>query len=105
MPTREQDDLPYRSPVTARQVPTPTSVDEQDFSTLKIVRGILSEAVNGLYKDFNAFDILKDQTPETAARNLLRQVEAKQIAYDTLSPLLDAVDTAMKNVDNNYKER
>lgn len=106
MPVREQDDLPYRSPVTAASAPASTSsVNEENYNTLKIVRALLEESMAGLYKDFNAFSILSQEDTDKAAANLLRQIEAKQIAFDILSPVLDAVDNAVQAVDSKYKQR
>lgn len=106
MPQREQDDLPYRSPVTAVNTPAPVSdTNVANYDTLAIARRLLVDGIDGLYKDFNAFDILKDKPTAEAAENLLRQVEAKQMAFDILSPVLEAVDNAIKGVDEKYKQR
>src|SRR4051812_10916192 len=104
MAEREQDDLPYRSPVHTPGVKSVVSKNEQEYSTLKIVRSTLAATVEGLYKEFNAFEVLKNADAEMAASNLLRQVEVKQGVYDIVSPLLEAVDNAMRVVDDKYKE-
>lgn len=104
MTLRDVDDIGYRSQITARRKPEPASQNEQEFSTLKVVRTALADGVDSLSKDFNAFTILTDKDQETAAKNLLMQVAAKQIAYDILNPLLTAVDEAMRLVNDKYKE-
>jgi hypothetical protein len=92
--------------MTAVTTPTPvSSTNEANYDTLQIVSKLLTDSMNGLYKDFNAFDILKEGDTFAAAGNLLRQVEAKQMAYDILSPALEAVDNAIKLIDQKYKQR
>lgn len=103
MAQREQDDLPYMSVVPKGKLPIVTTSNEQDYSTLKIVRAQFESSLEELYANFNAFDVLIHANPDEAAKNLLRQVEAKQIAYDILSPLLDAMVTAIDGLENKYK--
>jgi hypothetical protein len=106
MPQREQDDFQYRSPMTAVNAPAPvSSTNEANYDTLQIVRDQLRDAVNNLYKDFNAFNVSPEKTEEEAAKIMLRQVTAKQMAFDILSPVLEAVDNAVKLVDDKYKQR
>jgi hypothetical protein len=64
----------------------------------------LGDQLEALYKDFNAFDILKGKPEPEAAANLLRQIEGKQIAYDVLRPTYDAVVEAIRRVDNKHKQ-
>lgn len=104
MPYREQDNLPYSTPGTLQRSAEPTSQNEQEFSTLKIVGNILNDALAGLSRDFNAFDVLKDADRAKAADNMLRQVEAKQMAYDILLPCVEAVTSAIQIVDSKYKQ-
>jgi hypothetical protein len=82
-----------------------TTTDEENYDTLKSVRNILQEAVQGLYKDFNGFNVLKDTNKKQALENLLFQVEGKQAAYDILAPILESIISAMQTVDNKYKQR
>ncbi len=108
MPTREgaDNDLPYRTPMTAIVSTTPvSSKNEDNYDTLKIVQKLFRDSLDGLYRDFNAFDVLNGKPPSAAAENLLRQIQAKQIAYDLLSPVLEAVDSAIQTVDDKYKQR
>lgn len=105
MPQRERDDLPYRSPVTATALPQPVTSDEQDYSTLRSVRAVIADALEGLYKDFNAFDVLKRESVETAAIDLLRQVEVNQAVYGVLAPLLEAIDSKLQLIDSKYREK
>lgn len=85
--------------------PQQTSSNEADYSTLLIVRDLLAQSVLGLSKDFNAFDVLKDKPTEEAAANMLRQIEIKQGVYDIVAPLLEAVQEAVRAVDERYKQR
>lgn len=103
MPQREQDDLPYRSPVTNRTTkPQAVNKDTEEYSTLKEVHGLFLEGVDSLYKDFNAFDILSTDMPEEAKEKFIAEVKAKQLAYNILQPLLEQVDNAVKKVDKNF---
>lgn len=107
MPLREQDELPYRSPVdyALRNRAQQLTSNEVDYSTLKIVRDLLAEAVALLSpQDFNTFELLKDKPRSEAAENLLRQIEVKQGVYDIVNPLLIAVNEAMRGVDSKYKQ-
>lgn len=102
------DDLPYRSSAPAHVLPTtqqPSSVDEGEFSTLKVVRDTLAEGVEGLYKDFNAFDLLKTGKKTEAAYDLIVQIESKKIAYDILAPLLETVVSTMESINAKYRQR
>ena len=94
------EDIPYRSairdqPETTSQV---SSVDERNFDTLKTVRRLLSGAVDGLDK-WHAFDL------EDKEMNLKNQIKARQLAYDILTPLVEAIDSALLAVDDKYRQR
>jgi hypothetical protein len=104
MPQREQDNTPYLTPGVLHDTPQTTTRDQQEYSTLKVVGNMLIEAQNALSKDFNAFDILEGADRPTAAENLLRQVEARQIAYRILYPTVEAVISAIQKIDINYKQ-
>lgn len=104
MPQRDQDETPYFTPGTAPGRAEKHPVDEQQYSTLKMVGGMLTDALDGLSKDFNAFDVLTKEDRTKAADNLLRQVEAKQMAYDILLPAVEAVVSAIQKIDVNYKQ-
>lgn len=102
------DDLPYRNSAPAHVLPTmqkPSSVDEGEFSTLLSVRNQLAEGVEGLYKDFNAFDLLKADSKQKAAYDLIVQIEAKKAAYDILAPLLESVTSSIESINAKYRQR
>lgn len=105
MAQRERDDLPYRSPVTVTAPPQQVTSDEQDYSTLRLVREEIANCLEGLYKDFNAFDVLKKQPVADAAVDLVRQVEVNQAVYGVLSPLLQAIDSKLQLIDGKYREK
>lgn len=101
------EDIPYRSPVTdmlSGASPSKTTSDEVDYNTLKEVRGILKASIDELYKDFNAFQPNKDDLPFDRIKKLLHEIESKQMAYNILAPIYDSIITAMKTVDDNFKE-
>lgn len=103
----DRADLPVRSPVTplgGRVKRDSDQINEANYDTLKIVEKFLGEQLEALYKDFNAFDVLKDKSKAQAAANLLRQVEANQKAYEILKPAYDAVVTAIERIDNKHKQ-
>lgn len=85
--------------------PKSTTPDEINYDTLRSVGKILQAAVDGLYKDFNAFSLLEGTDTTRAARDLYRQVAGKQVAYDILAPVLESVISAITVVDDNYKQR
>ncbi|MGI9028152.1 MAG: hypothetical protein ACR2FM_04940 [Candidatus Saccharimonadales bacterium] len=107
MAIREGNDnsLPYRSPVTPAAAATPYLQDEQDYNTLKFVRDILEEAIDGLYKEFNAFDVLRDGTDTEIQDKMVRQIAGNQVAYDILSPLKERIDNAIATADSNFNQR
>lgn len=65
----------------------------------------MASALDGLYKEFNAFDVLKDGTTEEVKDKMLRQIAGNQTAYDIIAPLLEAVQTAIHGADNRHIER
>ena len=102
---REQNDLPYRSPVTASQ-PNPTySKNEEQYDTLQVVRKYLKDSLDGLSRDFNLFDVLSEGTDEAKKNQMMRQIAGNQIAFSILTTCLDAVEGAIKSADDNYKKR
>jgi len=81
------EDIPYRSVVPdVLQDTQRTTPDEVNYDTLRIVGKILQEAVDGLYKDFNAFKVSPDKTTLEDAQLMLRQIEVKQSVYDRIDP-------------------
>lgn len=80
------------------------SKDEEEMSTLQQVHTTLEEAVHSLYKDFNAFRLPENVPKTTAIFDLMKQIESKQMAYDVLAPCLEAVESAMRIVNEKYKE-
>lgn len=105
MVAREQDDLPYHVDLTGvAPAPTTFTRDDADYDTLTVVQTALRDGVDGLVKDFNALHIPTDKPDAEAAQILLRQIAARQMAYDILVPLLSTVDEAIALVDIKHKE-
>lgn len=110
MPTREQDDLPYRSAVPQGIVSSNkgTTTNEQNYDTLKNVLKTLDTRIEGLYKDFNAFDVvglLQSSELDDAQKKLLVQILAKQQAYDVLIEAREAINSVLITADQKYKQR
>lgn len=101
----DRDDLEYRSNVPKPGEAKTVTVNEAEYSTLMRVRKMLSDTVDGLSKNFNAFEVLKHEEITTAAVDLLRQVEIKQGVFEILDPLLVEINEAMVVIDAKYKER
>lgn len=102
MAVREQDTLTYRTPATAAPAVAQTSADQDNYDTLRMIGGIFADAINGLYKEFNAFDILSDGTDEEKRDKLMRQIAGNQIAYDILAPLLERINSAVQTVNDRF---
>ena len=105
MPQREQDGLPYRSPVSDKTNPNPVTKDEDQYSTLQNVFKILEDATSGLYNDFNVFQFAKDKLPADRAKILLHEIEVKQGVYEILAPLVERVGNAISEADSNFRRR
>lgn len=104
----DQDEaIPFFAPATAPTRDEVTEKDADDLTTLQSVQKILHEAVDGLHKDFNAFDVIKliDNSDELseAGKKLIAQILGKQNAYDILAPVRDMVDSAIESVMNQRK--
>lgn len=100
----QDDDLPYQTnlPAPGRVAKSETQVkNAEEYSTLKVVEESLALGLEGLYNDFNAFDIekLKDKPTTAAVQSLLREIEAKQLAYSIIKPLYDTVVSAIRQVE------
>jgi len=92
------EEIPYRSPAHVAPGSPASSQDENDYSTLKEVKKILDESLEGLHKDFNAFTLLKGEDIEKVKNDLFNQVSARQVAYDLLVPIQSLVDSAIESV-------
>lgn len=102
---REQDDLPYRSPVSQATNPNPVTRDEEQYDTLKTVFRILEDASLDLYKDFNLLQIDTKDMPGDKAAKLLNQIEVKQGVYEIIAPLVERVGNAIAKADSNFRRR
>lgn len=107
MTIREQDDLPYRTAGSVQNKNVPVTKNEENYDTLRIVKELLDLRIEGLYRDFNAFGVLNlaESTKARAAEELLLQIEAKKIAYDVLIEAVQALETALQGVKQNYNKR
>lgn len=108
MPQRDKESIPLlhsAAETLAAVIPSrAVTQDEENFDTLKAVEAILQNAVEALYKDFNAFE-MPDGVPKTTVLfSLMRKIEAKKEAYNILAPIADSVRDAVIAVDNKYKE-
>ena len=92
----EQDDLPYRSAITTRQKAPEATPDDQDYRTLKIVQGILHDSMHSLGKDFNAFTLVDGNGRRIDPEGVVKEIQSRQIAYDILVPIVEAVDSALE---------
>lgn len=97
----EIDEMVYRSPVTRRVDPQKVSKDAEQFSTLKNVQGILSEAMDSLGKDFNAFELVDRNGSRKNPEDIVKDIQARQVAHDILAPIKDAVDSAIASANIN----
>lgn len=96
------EDIEYRT-AGFRPLPAPEDIptkDEIDYSTLSEVEGYLTEAMGGLYKDFNAFE-LSDKTSD----EVVLEIQARKVAYNLLLPAIQSVQTAIERVKASRKER
>lgn len=108
MPQREGADdggLQYRSPITQAAPPPPYTVDEANFDTLKSVLADLDREMATLNKDFNAFEIGKDDLPADRAKKLLHEVEVRQAAFDILMPIRERLFSGINIANENFKQR
>jgi len=96
------DGLSYRSAVRPNFADEPKSSvkDEQDYSTLKAVQGILDQNLFDLEKNFNTFAVLNRPDKEQAAKDLLVDIEARQLAYSIIANVKEAVDSAISRVNS-----
>lgn len=100
------EEIGYRTSGVAWKPPAPTvTQDEEDVSTLRVVRANLAESIEGLYKDFNAFELLKGATTARKKEELLYQIAIKQGVYEILAPLFDQVDSSIKSTTAKYKQK
>lgn len=103
------DGFDYRSPVTQSQPKPKYSQDEANVDTLQRVMDTLDLQINGLYKDFNAFDIIalldNSDSLSAAQQKLMIQILGKQNAYDVLVEARTAVESAIGRANLNYTKR
>lgn len=102
---RDSDDTPYRSP-HFRALPEdvePSSQDEEDYSTLQIVRNELRRQLDTLGTDFNSFNVLESVDPAIAAADLLVQVKVKKEIHSFLMELIGVLDGSLSTVDAKSK--
>lgn len=95
----DNEEIPYRTSVTVGPDRPASTRDENEYSTLIEVNKMLIQAIQDLYKDFNAFDWSEQ------VANLKAEVAGRQIAYDILMPLQQQVQSAIQDVASNYEER
>lgn len=90
----DNEQIPYLSAMRRTPVVTESVQDEADYSTLLEVKKIIDSYAEGLYKNFNAFDLSKGD-----ADKLFLEVLAHQRAYELIVPLQSMVNAAIETVD------
>lgn len=91
------EEIPYLSSGRSGASTNVSERDERDFSTLLRVKQDLDLAIEGLYKDFNAFDLTAESTEEAKTKMLL-QIAGKQEAYSILVPLQNQIDSVIDEI-------
>ena len=92
----QDEQVPFFSPATVPPKDEVVNNDEGDYTTLREVRKILDEAIEGLGKDFN---ILEAED----IKKLQAQVLGRQTAYDILVPIHEMIKSAMNSIENQRK--
>lgn len=92
------EEIPYRSPAHVSPAAAAPDKDDEDFSSLREVQKLLKESIEALYKDFNAFSVLREGGDKEAMESLVRQVAGKKEAYEILVPLESMIDSAIESV-------
>lgn len=105
MDDSDRDDLPMNSPAVGPAVTPVSNTDERNYDSLLEAQKDLGAAIRGLYKDFNAFDVYKEDTTEDAKNKLLRTIDGKQVAYDILLPIKAKLDQTIENIKKKNEER
>ncbi len=95
----EDISLPYRSNVDRAMFKEdkPSTRDEGDFSTLKLVRDQIESYLYDLKHDFMVLDV-GAQDPDVVDRSLQVQIKARQEIVTLLSPLVQALNSSIANV-------
>lgn len=96
-----EEEFEYRNPIDPGIVEPPviSRVDEGNINTLKQVQKDLENDIAALYKDFNAFDVMKDGTNEEVMETMMRQIAGRQIAFDILTPVFDRIKSAVDKIE------
>jgi hypothetical protein len=101
----QDEEIPYlnRSAFDLAQVTEDTgySKDEEEQSTLRRVRKILSEGLRGI----DAWHAFSDGHRALSELKLKQDIHAHQLASDILTPALEAVDSALAIVDEKFRQR
>lgn len=95
---KNDEEIPFNSLGRSGIASNISEQDERDFSTLLQVKAFLDDAIAGLYKDFNAFNVPEDVSDTTAYRSLMRQIAGKKEAYDILVPLQNQIDSVIEEI-------
>lgn len=101
MVINQDEELGYRSPIDNTPATEPDK-DHDNFSTLEDVYKKFRSELKDL-EHVNAFDTMKTEGKDKAARILLRQLDAKQEAYKILFPLFLQLESAVKDIKEKEK--
>lgn len=101
----QSEDIDYRAgfgrvPESMMEEQKPSGKDQADYSTLREVYTILTDYVEGLSKDFDAFTILEGHSPEAAAQDLLVQIKVKKGVREELKGLIDILKGAIDDIES-----
>ena len=90
------EEVGYRSPIDTTPATIPDA-DSDNFSTLIDIYRKFKAELKAI-EHINSFDTLKAEKPDEAAIVLLRQIDAKQGAYEILYPLFLQLESAVQDV-------
>lgn len=95
----DAEEIPYRSAVRVNlpEADKASTQDEANYDTLRAVRDALASGIYELDK-WSAFDLTESEM------DIKQQIKAHQLAFEILSPLLEALNGSLEAVDRKYKQ-
>lgn len=94
----EEPEIPYRTRLKDFTPTSPvSSTDENEYSTLLKVRNDLAADLAQL-DNWSAFDLTESEL------SIKQQIKAHQLAYDILSPIFDALNNTVNEINIKYME-
>lgn len=92
-----EEEIPYFSLGRPMPIQEAGEQDEKDYPTLIKLLARFRKEIDGLYKDFNAFDI-NEKSTDAAQRKMLFQIAAKQEAYSILVALYNELESVVNEI-------